>query len=155
MNFETLIAELVEKIDEKESPDRKTRRHSLARSLALSKTEERPTARVDARFVGEHDGLDAQNSLKQNVSLDLDYKDLSVSLRTEQSIALEACMLKAQVATLAEQLAHANSKLDQSHRKIGFLEAQLLIQDEQIRQLKPEPRERPKKKRSSKGRQVR
>ena len=162
MNFEALIADLVEKIDEKESP-RTEARHSLARSLALSKA--RPalienvnvrslsSANDDTSFLFEDEI--SRGRLKQNVCLDLDYKDLSVRLRTEQSIAVEVCTLRAQVATLAEQLAHASGKLDQSHRKIGFLEAQLMIQDEQIRQLRQEQSERTKKRRTSKGRQAR
>ena len=161
MNFEALIADLVDKIDEKERPRGETR-HSLARSLALSKATSIESleahdlcpATGDQSTAGFEDDV-AVGHFKQKLRLDLDYKDLSVSLRTEQSIALETCMLKAQVTTLAEQLAHANSKLDQSHRKIGFLEAQLLIQDEQIRQLKQEQPEGTKKRRATKGRQPR
>jgi len=162
MNFEALIADLVEKIDEKECPRTETR-HSLARSLALSKSRPAAIEEVNVRNLssaGDDQSLVLEDEvlrgrLTQNVCLDLDYKDLSVSLRTEQSIAIEVCTLRAQLATLAEHLAHANSKLDQTHRKIGFLEAQLLIQDEQIRQLKQEQSERTKKRQTSKGRQAR
>jgi hypothetical protein len=162
MNFEALIADLVEKIDENESPRTETR-HSLARSLALSKSRPAVIENVNVRDLSSpnddkslvFEGEVLQGRLKQNVSLDLDYKDLSVSLRTEQSIAIEVCTLRAQVGMLAEQLVHAHSRLDQSHRKIGFLEAQLLIQDEQIRQLRLEQTERPKKRRTLKGRSAR
>jgi hypothetical protein len=161
MNFENLIADLVEKIDKKDRP-RKEAKRALARSLPLSTD---PPA-VEVVHVDDVSSANADESvaleqeisrgrLNQSVRVDLDYKDLSVRLTTEQSIAIEVCTLRAQVATLAEHLAHANCKLDQSHRKIGFLEAQVLIQDEQIRQLKLEQRDSAKKKRTSKTRQSR
>lgn len=161
MNFENLIADLVEKIDKKDRSRKETKR-ALARSLPLSNeppaVEVVPAHDVCSANADESVVLEQEISrgrLNQSVRVDLDYKDLSVRLTTEQSIAIEVCTLRAQVATLAEHLAHANSKLDQSHRKIGFLEAQVLIQDEQIRQLKLEQRESAKKKRTAKTRQSR
>jgi len=151
MNFESLIAELVEKVDEHEKPCNESRR-----SMALSKAKKAPPEQLKVRNVSAEETEAARESgLKQNVSLDLDYKDLSVSLRTEQTVALEVCTLRAQIATLAEHLAHANHKLDEAHRKVGFLEAQLLIQEEQIRQFRQERCERPKKTRSAKSRRAR
>jgi hypothetical protein len=162
MNFEALIADLVKQIDAELKPGIQSgNKHGLARSLALSEVSPLPIGRLDVDdpclsflenpapeiAVGRPSG-----PLKQNLRLDVEYKDLSVSLRTEQSIEIQVCALMAQITTLAEHLAHANDKLDQSNRKIGFLEAQVLIQDEQIRQLQLERSDRAKKKRSAKVR---
>jgi hypothetical protein len=162
MNFEVLIADLVKQIDAEQNPSKPGgNKHKLAKSLALSEAKLLPIGRLDGDdprlSIEENQVIDITpekpaDPLKQNLCLDVEYKDLSVSLRTEQSLSVEVCALMAQLTTLAEHLAHANDKLDQSNRKIGFLEAQVLIQDEQIRQLKLEGTERTKKRSSGKTR---
>jgi hypothetical protein len=143
MNFEALIADLMDKIDQRqESADLSGNKRRYSRSLALSEARGSSQLQVDS------------GSLKQRLALDVDYKDLAVSLRSEQSMAAEVCGLKGQLVTLAEYLAQANDKLDQANRKIGFLEAQILIQDEQIRQLKNPRGERTITGKSAKGRKA-
>jgi len=79
---------------------------------------------------------DFSDSPARTMSLNIDYKDLTVVLRTEQPMPAELCRLAAENAVLREQLADANRSVDEAHRKIGFLEAQVLLQAEQIRELR-------------------
>jgi hypothetical protein len=76
------------------------------------------------------------NSPSRTISLNIDYKELAIVLRTEQPMVAELCRLEAENAVLREQLTDANRSLDGAHRTIGFLEAQVLLQAEQIRQLR-------------------
>jgi len=148
MNFQSLITELIEQMDSASAPfapEIKTGRnkYQLAQSLGISEASFTPKGRLeqvkpfsiysDDELPTEEPGAD---SLQQKLLLDVSYKELTVKLRSESSMGLEVCSLSAQIATLGEMLSIANDKLDQSNRKIGFLEAQIAIQDEQIRQLK-------------------
>jgi len=152
MDIQAVISELIEQMDGASAPSSQNsggNKCQVAKSLGLSEVSLVPKGRLEQSepcssfeaVVAEPVQPEAEagagaEPLKQNMFLDVAYKDLSVKLRTENSIGLDVCSLTAQIATLAELLSIANNKLDQSNRKIGFLEAQIVIQDEQIRQLK-------------------
>lgn len=66
----------------------------------------------------------------RTVDLDIKCKDLSVSLHTRADESLEIVELTALVKVLSEHLALARAQLEEAHQKIGFLQAQILIQQQ-------------------------
>jgi uncharacterized protein YggE len=68
----------------------------------------------------------------RTVDLDIQCNDLTVSLRTRSDVNADMLELCAQVKVLSEQLALAMSQLEEANQKIGFLQAQVLVQQQQI-----------------------
>jgi methylphosphotriester-DNA--protein-cysteine methyltransferase len=71
-------------------------------------------------------------------SMDLNFSvnDLNVSLKTQQSLSAETCALAGQVNLLRQHLAETVQKLEEANYKVGFLQAQLLMQQKHRRVLK-------------------
>jgi uncharacterized protein YggE len=68
----------------------------------------------------------------RTVDLDIQCHDLTVSLRTRSDVSADIVELSVQVKVLSEQLAHAMSQLEEANQKIGFLQAQVLIQQQEL-----------------------
>lgn len=66
-------------------------------------------------------------------SMDLNFSvnDLNVSLKTQQSLSAETCALVGQVKLLRQHLAETIQKLEEANYKVGFLQAQLMMERKQ------------------------
>ncbi len=69
---------------------------------------------------------------RRSVDLDIQCKDLAVSLHTRSDLSADIVELAMQVKVLSEQLTFAMAQLVEANQKIGFLQAQVLIQQQQI-----------------------
>jgi hypothetical protein len=71
-----------------------------------------------------------------SVDLSINYDALSVSVRSQSSLSAELIELASQVKLLKEQLSESVAKAQEANYQIGFLQAQVLIQQEQIKELR-------------------
>jgi hypothetical protein len=67
----------------------------------------------------------------RSVDLDIRCNDLAVSLHSRSDVSADIAELTMQVKVLSEQLAFAMVQLIEANQKIGFLHAQVLIQQQQ------------------------
>ena len=93
--------------------------------------QEPTTAHANPVTTGDQSGVSGG---EHSMDLSLSVNDLSVSLKTQQSLSAETCALVGQVNLLRQNLAETVQKLEEANYKIGFLQAQLLMQQEQFRQ---------------------
>jgi hypothetical protein len=102
---------------------------SASDSLCLPIEQTIPTDQIQLATVQA-----AENSA--SVDLSIKYDALSVSVRSQTNLAPELIELAAQVRILKEQLCESVAKVEDANYKIGFLQAQVLVQQEQIKELR-------------------
>jgi hypothetical protein len=90
----------------------------------------------EASFVCDHTKdeivASASGSGSRSVDLDLQCDNLALSLHTRSEVRADLVELAVQVKILSEQLSYAQSQLAEANQKIGFLQAQLLLQQQQL-----------------------
>jgi hypothetical protein len=142
MDYDALIASLAERLDERlvQANDVFLVRSSLSGHVPAVSAQATPVEALVVQSSKEKLSVQADSALSddnhvscQSMSLNLDYKDLAVRLHTQQTMSAEVLKLSAENSLLKEQLSSAQRALDEAHRALGFLEAQVLLQLEQLK----------------------
>jgi hypothetical protein len=72
----------------------------------------------------------------QALELDLQLKEMSLKFKTHQSLEPQIYALLGQLSVLQNDLKHQEEKLELAHQTVGYLEAQVRVQQAQIEELR-------------------
>jgi hypothetical protein len=72
----------------------------------------------------------------QGLELDLQLKEMSLKFKTRQSLEPQVYALLGQLSVLQNDLKHQQDKLDLANQTVGYLEAQVRVQQAQIDELR-------------------